>query len=120
MSAKALSSYILTNKYANHVKDARRRETWVEATSRVFGMHSKQYASVAAAGPYISEAEEAFGEMLALGSQRVLQYAGTPVERKNSRGYNCVTQSHFLAAGYHAGTGLFVTTNMVDLPIANL
>ena len=91
MSAKALSSYILTNKYANHVKDARRRETWVEATSRVFGMHRKQYASVAAAGPYIREAEEAFGEMLALGSQRVLQYAGTPVERKNSRGYNCVS-----------------------------
>lgn len=91
MSAQALSSYIFTNKYANHLKEMSRREIWPEASSRVFSMHRKQYASIPEADPYINEAEAAFNQMLALGSQRVLQYAGVPIERKNSRAYNCVS-----------------------------
>lgn len=91
MTAKALSSYILTNKYANHVMSEKRRETWPEATERVFGMHRRKYALVPGVVDFITEAESASLDMLALGSMRVLQYAGMPIERKNSRGYNCVS-----------------------------
>ncbi len=89
MTAKALSSYILTDKYANHVREERRREVWSESTGRVFGMHRTKYANVPEAAKYIDEAESAFLSKLALGSQRVLQYAGNPITRKNARGYNC-------------------------------
>lgn len=91
MTAKALSSYILTDKYANHVRSEKRREKWPEAKSRVFGMHRRKYSNTIKAAAFIDEAETAFEEMLALGSQRVLQYAGVPIERKNARAYNCVS-----------------------------
>lgn len=91
MTAKALSSYIFTGKYANHVKSEARRETWSEATTRVFDMHRRKYADIAEAGELIDEAEYAFHDMIALGSQRVLQYAGRPIETKNARAYNCVS-----------------------------
>lgn len=91
MTAKALSSYILTDKYANHVPAEKRRETWPEATKRVFNMHREKYSGLEKVDGFIAEAEGAFKDMIALGSQRVLQYAGAPITRKNARAYNCVS-----------------------------
>lgn len=91
MSALELSKYIFTDKYANHLAEAKRRESWLESGVRVFDMHRRKFAHVPEVMPYIDEAHEAFNEMIALGSQRVLQFGGAAVEKKNARAYNCVS-----------------------------
>ncbi len=90
MTARALSSYIFTSKYANHVNNLRRRESWTESGDRVFGMHEKKYAAILPKiQPYLEEARTAFDDMLALGSQRILQFGGEPVLKKEARAFNC-------------------------------
>lgn len=105
MSVRELSSYIFTGKYANDIRELRRRETRGEARRRMFDMHRAYYLSgdvpadcmssmvpednIETVAELIDEAEATFADNLALGSQRVLQYAGVPVLRKHARAYNC-------------------------------
>jgi ribonucleoside-diphosphate reductase alpha chain len=105
MTVRELSNYIFTGKYANDVRALRRRETRDEARRRMFDMHRAYYLTgdvpddcpsatvpddrVEALEALIDEAESAFADGLALGSQRALQYAGAPVLRKHARAYNC-------------------------------
>lgn len=88
MSLKALQDYTLISKYARHVKERKRRETWQEAVYRMRDMHLRRYPQVK------DEINWAFEQVLdrrVLGSQRALQYGGAPIERKHARMYNCCT-----------------------------
>jgi len=86
MTTKALMDYTYTSRYARYNKEEKRRETWEEAVNRVKQMHLKKYPQVK------EEIEWAFQQVLekkVLGSQRALQFGGTPIERINERMYNC-------------------------------
>jgi ribonucleotide reductase alpha subunit len=88
MSLQELQNYTYYAKYARHNKEARRRETWVEAVGRMKQMHLRRYPQAEA------EIEWAFGlveQQRVLGSQRALQFGGDPIERVNARIYNCVS-----------------------------
>lgn len=86
MSIKALQSYTFHSKYARYNPELKRRDTWFESNDRVLNMHLSRYPQIA------EELNWAFEQAKAkrvLGSQRALQYAGTPVLRKHARVYNC-------------------------------
>lgn len=93
MSIKALQEYTYISKYARYNKEAKRRETWIEATERVKEMHLVKYADRIAAFPELQEEIDWAFEMVrqrrVLGSQRCLQFGGKPVLKKNARAYNC-------------------------------
>lgn len=88
MSLKSLQEYTYYSKYARHNKEKKRRETWAEATARVKEMHLRKYPQLK------DELEWAFKQVLekrVLGSQRALQFGGTPIESKNARMFNCIS-----------------------------
>lgn len=90
MTAKDLASYTHTTKYSNYRPDDKRRETKRESGNRMMDMHVENYAHLGAdVVKAIEEARAAFHDGLVLGSQRALQYGGTPIMRKNARAYNC-------------------------------
>jgi hypothetical protein len=86
MSVKALQDYTYYSKYARYNKEEKRRETWAEAVDRVRDMHLKRYPQIA---DEINWAFDASKQKRALGSQRALQFGGTPIEKKHARIYNC-------------------------------
>jgi hypothetical protein len=86
MSLAEMEAYIHTSKYANYIPHLKRRETWEESIDRVKAMHLRKYPHVA---DEIEEAFECSYAKLALGSQRALQFAGPPIDRHNSRLFNC-------------------------------
>ena len=90
MSIKALSDYIQYSKYAMYKPELKRRETWIEQVDRVFGMHETKFGEV------LNEIREEFDfakEMVkkkrVLGSQRALQFGGSPILKKEPKLYNC-------------------------------
>lgn len=88
MSIKALQEYTRFSKYARYDKSKQRRETWPEQITRVLDMHRRKFAGV----DLEEELRIVENAMLAkevLGSQRALQFGGAPIERINSRMYNC-------------------------------
>jgi len=91
-SNPVLAEYVRISKYALHV--GRRRETWPEQVDRVRTMHTDRYGdALEAVRPQVDHAFEMMLDMKALGSQRILQFGGKPVLRRNQRVYNC-TVSH--------------------------
>lgn len=87
MSVKALQDYTFSSKYARYSPENKRRETWTEAVERVRDMHLRRYPQIA------EEINWAFEQVKAkrvLGSQRALQFGGSPIEKKNSRMFNCI------------------------------
>lgn len=88
MSIKALQDYTYISKYARYNNKEGRRETWGEAVDRVKQMHLRKYPQVK---EEIEWAFEQVKQKRVLGSQRALQYGGTPIEKKNARLYNCTT-----------------------------
>lgn len=88
MSVKALQDYTFVSKYARYNSEKQRRETWNEAVDRVTEMHVRRYPQIE------SEIRWAFDQSKqkrVLGSQRALQFGGTPIEKKNARIYNCIS-----------------------------
>lgn len=90
MSIKALQEYTRVSKYARYVPAKQRRETWPEQVERVMSMHRRQFHDIL---PLIQEDLELVEHCLLkkeiLGSQRGLQFGGKPIERINTRMYNC-------------------------------
>lgn len=86
MSVKELQKYTFFSKYARYNKEARRREKWEESVDRMMEMHLRRYPQAEAE---IKWAFEQVKEQRVLGSQRALQYGGTPIEQKHARIYNC-------------------------------
>jgi ribonucleoside-triphosphate reductase len=101
-STQALQDYIRYSKYAKYIKSEKRRETWKEQVARVFRTHRAKYKDKLDANPKLEElfqeAQSAYEGMLALGSQRILQWAGDvnnsgaedPILKHQARVYNCV------------------------------
>ena len=87
MSVKALQDYTFVSKYARYLPQQKRRETWVEAVERVRDMHIRRYPQIE---QEIIWAFEQVKQRRVLGSQRALQFGGSPIEKKNARIYNCI------------------------------
>jgi hypothetical protein len=86
MSLKALQDYTYYSKYARFNHTAGRRETWSEAVDRVKDMHLSRFPQIS---DEINWAFEQVRRKRVLGSQRALQFGGTPILRKHARLYNC-------------------------------
>lgn len=91
MSIKALQDYTFTSKYARHIKEKKRRETYKESVDRVRNMMLDKYSHFGE--EIVNEINWAYDMMLkkkVLGSQRALQFGGKPIIEKNARIFNCI------------------------------
>lgn len=122
MSVAELKKYTFIAKYANWLEDKKRRETWKEAVERNKNMMFKKYEHHTDVYPLIEEAYEAVFRKEVLGSQRALQFAGSPVFKHNARLFNCVAANidrlrffqecmYLLMCG--CGTGFSVQTHHI-------
>ena len=83
---KLMSDFIHLTRYARHIKELKRRETFEESIQRIEKMHLKKYPIISA------ELKEAFEEMRAkrvLPSMRSFQFGGEAQEQNNCKGFNC-------------------------------
>ena len=83
-------NYTFVSKYARWTSDKKRRETWAEAVDRVKTMMLEKYASFDIQDQ-IEWAYDRMHKKLVLGSQRALQFGGSPISKHNARIYNCIT-----------------------------
>ena len=102
MSIKSLMSYTFVSKYARWEETKERRETWAESVDRVRKMMVDKYADPADPNIITDSKEhieivklidQAYSDMKKkkiLGSQRALQFGGSPVFKHNARIYNCI------------------------------
>jgi ribonucleoside-diphosphate reductase alpha chain len=90
MSIKALQEHTYWSRYARYNAAEKRRETWGEAVNRVKEMHLRRYPQVR---EEIDWAFEQVHKKRVLGSQRALQFGGTPIEAKHARIYNCFREN---------------------------
>lgn len=93
MSLKALSDYTFYSRYAQHLPEENRRESWEEAVERVFEMHGRKYKEELLSSKELREdfkfAKEQVLKKRVLGAQRALQYGGDPILKRHERIYNC-------------------------------
>lgn len=77
--------------YSRFDEELGRYENWDEAVTRVMNMHREKYKHVMTPEleSNISFAEEAYKDMIVLGSQRALQFGGEQIFKHESRLYNC-------------------------------
>ncbi len=90
MSVRSLQEYVRISKYSKYDKQLKRRESWTEQVERVMNMHREKYKEFL---PEIKDeidwVEGLFKQKRILGSQRALQFGGTPILIKNERIFNC-------------------------------
>jgi intein/homing endonuclease len=110
-----LQDFTFTDRYAQWRGSDSRRETWPEATERMRGAHLQKFSGLGV-DDYINEAMDGQKRQIALGSQRMLQFAGPAVFKHNCRVYNCASvylDKPFSLAQYWyallAGTGMGVS-----------
>ena len=87
MSVAELQSYTFVSKYARWIPGKKRRETWRESVDRVKELMQLQYPEI------IGDIDWAYDMMhkkRVLGSQRALQFGGSPILKHNARIYNCI------------------------------
>ena len=89
MSLNTLQEYTRIAKYAKYLPEENRRETWAEQVDRVFDMHTEYFEDYPEVMPHIEFAKSAVLKKDILGSQRILQFGGTPIFKHNARVYNC-------------------------------
>jgi ribonucleoside-diphosphate reductase alpha chain len=81
-----LSDIIVHMKYGRYIPELHRRESWPEICDRYSEMLLEKY-------PYLSDEIHANMQWVrarrVLPSMRAMQFAGTPIQRNNSRIYNC-------------------------------
>ena len=82
---QVMKEYILASKYARHIEEEGRRETFGEIVDRVFDMHKRRIKDAVDLEP-VKQAVLAGG---LLPSMRSMQFAGAPLEDKHARMYNC-------------------------------
>lgn len=86
LSTQILSDIVVFNKYANHLPDLFRRETWDEVVTRNENMHLAKFPQLA------DEIRHAYGFVRrkeVLPSMRSMQFAGLAAELNNARMFNC-------------------------------
>ena len=91
MSVKALAEYTQYSRYAKYNPELKRRETWNEQVERVFKMHETQLGEdkLSLIKEEFDFAKELVKKKMVLGSQRALQFGGSPILNKNAKIYNC-------------------------------
>jgi ribonucleoside-triphosphate reductase len=120
MSVAELQSYTFVSKYARWISEKRRRETWRESVDRVKEMMQGQYPEI---NGDIDWAYDMMHKKRVLGSQRALQFGGSPILKHNARIYNCIASyidrprffqecMYLLLCG--CGTGFSVQRHHVD------
>ena len=87
MSIKELESYTFVSKYARWIPEKKRRETWKESVDRVKEMMQHQSPEI---NGDIDWAYDMMHKKRVLGSQRALQFGGSPILKHNARIYNCI------------------------------
>jgi ribonucleoside-diphosphate reductase alpha chain len=101
MSIKSLMNYTFVSKYARWDENKERRETWGESVDRVRQMMIDKYVAgsihkettpppLAEIARLIDQAYDDMKKKKILGSQRALQFGGSPVFKHNARIYNCI------------------------------
>ena len=88
MSIKSLMDYSFVSKYARWIPEKKRRETWRESVDRVMDMMYEKYPEV---NGDIAWAYDMMFKKRVLGSQRALQFGGSPILKHNARIYNCIS-----------------------------
>ena len=91
MSVRELKDYTVVSKYARWIPEKKRRETWNEAVSRVKKMMLDKYQDFPEVHEDIEWSYEMMRKKRVLGSQRALQFGGSPIFKHNARIYNCIT-----------------------------
>ncbi len=91
MSVRELKDYTFVSKYARWIPEKKRRETWNEAVSRVKKMMLDKYQDFPEVHEDIEWSYEMMRKKRVLGSQRALQFGGSPIFKHNARIYNCIT-----------------------------
>ena len=89
MSLNSLQEYTRIAKYARYLPEENRRETWKEQVDRVFDMHEEYFSEYPDLNVHMEYAKNAVLKKEVLGSQRILQFGGTPIFKHNARVYNC-------------------------------
>jgi len=82
----AVADYIHASKYARHLPDEKRRETFIETVTRVKQMHLDKFPDLK------EDIDTAFAFVYAkkiLPSMRSMQFAGKAIAYENARMYNC-------------------------------
>ncbi len=95
-AAEELSNFIFQSKYSRYIPELNRKETFEEAIERIDSMHTEHlfnnypqaFKNSEFANDYI-ECIEAYKEKKILGSQRGLQFGGTPILKNNCKLFNC-------------------------------
>ena len=93
MSIKSLMEYTFVSKYARWDEEKYRRETWSESVDRVRQMMLDQYVPDGSSPEIVKAVNQAYDDMKKkkiLGSQRALQFGGSPVFKHNARIDNCI------------------------------
>ena len=91
MSLKSLMSYTFVSKYARWDSKKLRRETWAESVDRVRQMMVDKYGDTPEVTKAINQAYDDMKKKKILGSQRALQFGGSPIFKHNARMYNCIS-----------------------------
>lgn len=87
VASRLASDITVFAKYARYIPELGRRETWEEIVDRYQLMLHKKHPTF---GPeIIDEACQMIRDKKVLPSMRALQFAGVPIERANSRLFNC-------------------------------
>lgn len=86
LSKQILSDITVHMKYAKHIKELQRRETWDEIVTRNKNMHIKRFPKLR---KEIESAYRMVYERKVLPSMRSLQFGGKPIELNPARIYNC-------------------------------
>ena len=73
-----LQEFTFTDRYAQWLPESQRRETWKESTERMRATHLQKFAGLKVED-YINKAMDGQAKQIALGSQRMLQFAGPAV-----------------------------------------
>lgn len=87
VSQEILSEVTIFNKYAKHISELDRRETWEEICERNMVMHIRKFPQLK------EEIKTVYKDFVipkkVLPSMRSMQFAGLPIELSNSRMFNC-------------------------------
>lgn len=90
MTAKNMSEFTFTSKYARFIPEENRRETWEECVMRSRSMMLERYKAYPAAVPFIVRAYDDVLHKKVLPSMRSMQFAGPAIFKHNARMFNCV------------------------------
>jgi ribonucleoside-diphosphate reductase alpha chain len=120
LNQQILSDIIIYMKYARYIPELHRRETWDEICDRYQQMMDEKYPNLK---EETHEAMQWVRQKKVLPSMRAMQFAGTAIERNNSRIYNCAylpvddirafSETMFLLLG-GTGVGYSVQYHHVD------